>query len=65
VAYRIENIGSAFDNKGIEALTQRLNQNESAGWKFHSVFMIQHKTCLGLSSANTYLAVFQHSPSGA
>jgi hypothetical protein len=62
--YRIENIGSAFDNKAIEALSQRLNQSESAGWEFHSVFMIQHKTCLGLSSANTYLAVFKK-PSSA
>ena len=59
MAYTIQNIGSAFNDRTIEALTQRLNQNESAGWDFHSVFMVQHRTCLGLSSSNTYLAVFK------
>jgi hypothetical protein len=59
VAYTIQNIGSTFDNKAIEGLAQRLTQNEANGWEFHSVFMVQHRTCLGLVKANTYLAVFK------
>jgi len=59
VAYSIQNIGSVFNDRSIETLTQKLNQNEAAGWEFHSVFMVQHRTCLGLSSSNTYLAVFK------
>jgi hypothetical protein len=57
--YRIENIGSAFNDRAIAALTQRLNTNEANGWEFHSVFMIEHRTCLGLQKTNSYLAVFK------
>lgn len=57
--YKIENIGSQFDNKAIASLEEKLNAHEQSGWKFHSVFMIQHKTCLGLASTNTYLGVFE------
>jgi hypothetical protein len=59
MAYKIENLGAAFNDKAIKGLEDRLNANESGGWDYHSVFMIQHKTCLGLSTANTYLAVFK------
>lgn len=59
MAYRIENLGAAFNDKAIKALEERLNANDASGWEFHSVFMIQHKTCLGLSTTNTYLAVYK------
>lgn len=59
MAYKIENLGAAFNDRAIKDLERRLNANEATGWEFHSVFMIQHKTCLGLSTANTYLAVFK------
>jgi hypothetical protein len=58
VPYRIENLGAAFNDRAIAALSQKLNAFEGEGWNFDSVFMIQHKTCLGLSTTNSYLAVF-------
>jgi hypothetical protein len=59
MGYRIENLGASFNDKAIEALVARFNANQEQGWDFHSVFMIEHKTCFGLSSTNSYLAVFK------
>lgn len=59
MAYHIEKIGSAFNDKAINGLVSRLNANEQQGWDFHSVMMIEHRTCLGLVKTNSYLAIFK------
>ncbi|MCU1588988.1 MAG: hypothetical protein JWP11_244 [Frankiales bacterium] len=61
MAYHIQNIGSAFNDKAIAGLVNKLNANEQQGWNFHSVMMIEHRTCLGLVKTNSYLAIFKHS----
>ncbi len=59
MAYVIRNIGSSFNDRTIEGLVEQLNQYDQQGWDFHSVFMVQHRSCLGLAKVNTYLAVFK------
>ncbi len=59
MTYHIENIGSTFNDKAIAGLTSRLNANEQNGWDFHSVMMIEHRTCLGLVKTSSYLAIYR------
>ena len=57
---QVVRIGSSFNDKSIEQLNATLNAQEAVGWRFHSVFKIEHRSgCLSLTKQQTYLAVFE------
>lgn len=56
--YKIESVGSAFNDKGMADLSNRFNHRAKEGWYLHSVFSIEKKGCLGQSEGMTYLAVY-------
>jgi len=57
--YKIESIGAEFSNKGIANLEKRFEAHANEGFKFHSVFQVQQRGCLGLGQpVITYLAVY-------
>jgi len=59
VQYKVEQLGTAFSQKAIDALEAKLNNNAGSGWKFHSVFSIEKTGCMGSSQGSMYLAIFE------
>lgn len=56
--YLVEPIGAAFTQKDYGKLSSHLSSRSAEGYRFHSVFHVEQKGCLGGSQGTTYLAVF-------
>ena len=56
--YLVEPIGAAFSQKDLGKLSEHLTQRAADGYKFHSVFHVEQKGCMGSSQRTTYLAIF-------
>lgn len=58
--YQVINVGKVFSSKGSEQFSGTLNQHESQGWQFHSIFAVTERTgCLGTQSSETLYMVLK------
>jgi len=59
VTYHVENIGTQFSAKALEALTSRLNNLEGDGWELVHTFPVTVSSgCLGMTKQHSTFAVF-------
>ena len=57
--YKIEAIGAEFTDKSIDVVANRFTENDSSGYKLHSVFQAQRASgCLGSQKSITYYAIY-------
>lgn len=59
VMYRIVNIGASFSNKDQKKLEDTINNYGEQGWRFHSVFSVESRGCLGLFRESTNFMVLE------
>jgi hypothetical protein len=60
--YLVEDIGAQFNDKGVKALADRMNEMERAGWQLTFAFPITKASgCLGLTKLQSTLAIFHRS----
>jgi predicted RNA-binding protein with PIN domain len=58
--YQVVSIGRVFNDKTRAQLIQRMNEYESQGWKFHSVFAVGEQAgCLGQNTTETLYMVME------
>lgn len=57
--YKVLNIGASFSNKDRERLEQTINGHGEQGWRFHSVFTVESRGCLGLFRETTNFMVLE------
>lgn len=57
--YRVEPIGSEFNDKAIADLAGLFSARSAEGWELHTVFSVKKTGCMGSSEGMTYLAVFK------
>lgn len=57
--YRIVNIGASFSSKDQKKLEDTVNNYGEQGWRFHSVFSVESRGCLGLFSQTTNFMVLE------
>jgi hypothetical protein len=57
--YSIVNIGANFSGKDQKRLEERLNKSGEQGWRFHSVFSVESRGCLGLFRQTTNFMVLE------
>jgi Domain of unknown function (DUF4177) len=57
--YRILNIGASFSNKDQKKLEDLVNNYGEQGWRFHSVFSVESRGCLGLFRETTNFMVLE------
>jgi len=57
--YRILNIGASFSNKDQKKLEDTVNNYGEQGWRFHSVFSVESRGCLGLFRETTNFMVLE------
>jgi hypothetical protein len=53
------NIGGSFSNKDQKRLEETINNHGEQGWRFHSVFTVESRGCLGLFSQTTNFMVLE------
>lgn len=58
MAYKVVPIGKEFTPKAIQALEERIAQDELAGWEFVFAFPVTQRTCIFMRS-ETYLMVLR------
>ncbi|TVR98825.1 MAG: hypothetical protein EA406_05580 [Rhodospirillales bacterium] len=57
--YKVESIGAEFSSKAISNFEKLLESRAEEGYKFHSVFQVTQRGCLGIGQGTaTYLAVY-------
>lgn len=62
MTYHVENIGTQFNGKALQALTDRLNANEQNGWELVLTFPVTVSSgCLGMTRQQSTFAVFRKS----
>lgn len=57
--YRVESIGTSFNDKEIEDLSNKLTAKSAEGWELHTVFSVEKRGCFNSSDGKTYLAVYR------
>jgi uncharacterized protein DUF4177 len=57
--YSIVNIGASFSNKDRQRLEETINSHGEQGWRFHSVFTVESRGCLGLFRQTTNFMVLE------
>lgn len=57
--YRVVNIGASFSNKDQKRLEESINNSGEQGWRFHSVFTVESRGCLGLFRQTTNFMVLE------
>jgi hypothetical protein len=57
--YSIINIGASFSNKDRQRLEETINSHGKQGWRFHSVFTVESRGCLGLFRQTTNFMVLE------
>ncbi len=57
--YSIVNIGASFSNKDQKRLEESINRHGEQGWRFHSVFTVESRGCLGLFRQTTNFMVLE------
>ena len=57
--YKVMNIGASFSNKDQKRLESTINDYGQQGWRFHSVFSVESRGCLGLFSQTTNFMVLE------
>lgn len=57
--YSIINIGASFSNKDRKKLEETINGYGEQGWRFHSVFTVESRGCLGLFRQTTNFMVLE------
>jgi Domain of unknown function (DUF4177) len=57
--YSIINIGASFSNKDRKRLEETINSYGEQGWRFHSVFTVESRGCLGLFRQTTNFMVLE------
>jgi len=57
--YSIVNIGASFSNKDRQRLEETINSYGEQGWRFHSVFTVESRGCLGLFRQTTNFMVLE------
>jgi hypothetical protein len=57
--YSIINIGASFSNKDRQRLEETINSHGEKGWRFHSVFTVESRGCLGLFRQTTNFMVLE------
>jgi len=57
--YRIVNIGASFSGKDQKRLEELVNDYGEQGWRFHSVFTVESRGCLGLAKSTTNFMVLE------
>jgi hypothetical protein len=57
--YSIVNIGASFSNKDRKQLEETINRHGEQGWRFHSVFTVESRGCLGLFRQTTNFMVLE------
>jgi hypothetical protein len=53
------NIGGSFSNKDQKRLESQINDAGAQGWRFHSVFTVESRGCLGLFRQTTNFMVLE------
>jgi hypothetical protein len=53
------NIGASFSSKDQKRLEQTINNYGEQGWRFHSVFTVESRGCLGLLRQSTNFMVLE------
>jgi hypothetical protein len=57
--YTIVNIGASFSNKDRKRLEETINEYVKSGWRFHSVFTVESRGCLGFFRETTNFMVME------
>jgi hypothetical protein len=57
--YSVINIGASFSNKDRKRLEETINSHGEQGWRFHSVFTVESRGCLGLFRQTTNFMVLE------
>jgi hypothetical protein len=57
--YQIINIGASFSNKDQKRLEAVINNHGEQGWRFHSVFSVESRGCLGFFRQTTNFMVLE------
>jgi hypothetical protein len=51
------NIGASFSNKDQKRLEATINDHGQQGWRFHSVFTVESRGCLGFRQTTNFMVL--------